>query len=281
MKLAICGLGRMGTAFAEAYLKDGSATLAAVWNRTPRELPGTTAAASPAAAAAAADAVLLMLFDAAACTEVLFGPDGVAAGATPGTLLINATTVAPEESRRLAAEASAAGLRYVEAPVLGSLPAVRSGTLHVLLGGTAEDAAEADALLVPLSPGGSRRLIGPIGSAASLKLVANLALGAAVSGLHDAVRLGAELDVPREEILTVLLRSVMGRLVESKYERLSRDSYGDADFTIGALAKDLSLALASTEHPLPAAAAAHALASQAAAATPDADISTLGRSMAS
>ncbi|MCF2530868.1 NAD(P)-dependent oxidoreductase [Yinghuangia soli] len=280
MKLAICGLGRMGTAFAEAYLKDDGFTLTAVWNRTPREIAGATAAASPAAAAASADAVLLMLFDAAASAEVLFGPDGVAAGAAPGTLVVNATTVAPEESRRLAAEASAAGLRYVEAPVLGSIPAVRAGTLHVLLGGTAEDTAEADALLVPLSPAGSRRRIGPVGSAASLKLVANLALGAAVAGLHDAVRLGAELDVPREEILTVLLRSVLGRLVENKYERLRADSYGDADFTVGALAKDLGLALASTEQPLPAVAAAHALASQAAAATPDADISALGRSVA-
>ena len=104
-----------------------------------------------------------MVLDGPAAGEVLFGPGGIAratnaatnaatstgtsttggasaGGASAGgTLVVNASTVGPDESRALAAQAAEAGLRYVEAPVLGSVPAVRAGRLTVLAGGDGAD----------------------------------------------------------------------------------------------------------------------------------------------
>ncbi|WP_034090342.1 NAD(P)-dependent oxidoreductase [Streptacidiphilus albus] len=283
MRAALCGLGRMGAVFA-AGLAAGGHDLA-VWNRTPREAPaGARRAATPAEAVRGAEAVVVMVFDGPAAESVLFGPQGITEGAAPGTLIVNATTLAPEESRELGRRAEAAGLRYLEAPVLGSVPAARAGTLQVLLGGTQSDADAAEPLLEAWSRPEGRRLVGPVGSAASLKLVANLALGTALAGLHDTVALGSRLGLARADVLDVLQHGVLGPLVTGKRERLSHDAYGEADFTTTALAKDLALVLALLPEqepggggPLPAARAAALLAARAAEQDGDADCSALGR----
>ncbi len=275
MRAALCGLGRMGAVFAAGLAAAGHDL--AVWNRTPREAPeGARRAATPAEAARGAEAVVVMVFDGPAAESVLFGPDGIAAGTAPGTLIVNATTLAPEESRELARRAEAAGLRYLEAPVVGSVPAARAGTLQVLLGGTQSDVDSAEPLLQAWSQPERRRLVGPVGSAASLKLVANLALGTALAGLHDTVALGARLGLDRADVLDVLQHGVLGSLVTGKRERLSHDAYGEADFTVGALAKDLALVAALVPEQAVTQAAA-LLAARAAEQDGGADCSVLGR----
>ncbi|MEV6209303.1 NAD(P)-dependent oxidoreductase [Kitasatospora sp. NPDC051914] len=249
MRVAVCGLGRMGGAFADALVAEGHGVT--VWNRTPgRGVAGTAVAESPAAAAGTAEVVVVMVLDGPAAREVLFGPDGVARGAAVadasggGTVVVNASTVGPDESRALAAEAAGAGLRYVEAPVLGSVPAVRAATLTVLVGGEDSDVAAALPVLRAWSHAGQVRHTGEVGTASALKLVANLGLGVVAAGLRDAVALGRELGLAREAVLDVLADGHFGRLVAAKRERLDTGDYGGADFTLGALAKDLGLMLA-------------------------------------
>lgn len=284
MNVAVCGLGRMGTVFAEALLDAGHHVT--VWNRTPGregDLPGRGAAVASTAAeaAAGAEAVVVMVFDAVAAEQVLFGPDGVALGAGPGTLLVNAGTVAPDESQGLADRSAAAGLAFVEAPVLGSVPVARSHALTVLVGGSDADAEKAEPVLRAWSHGGVRRHTGPVGTASALKLVANSALGIAVAGLHDALRLGEDFAVDRELVLDVLARGPLGPLVTMKQDRLSADTeegYAAADFTVAALGKDLALALARARDPVAVVQAAQGvLASAVRAGDADADISVLGR----
>ncbi|GAA1646127.1 NAD(P)-dependent oxidoreductase [Catellatospora bangladeshensis] len=255
-RVAVCGLGRMGTAMAQTLLAAGYPVT--VWNRTPAaaaDLAGQGAVPAPSAAEAAAGAetVVLMLFDGAACAQVLSGPDGVLAGAAPGTLAINLSTIGPEESTALGAQARAAGLRYVEAPVLGSVPAVRAGSLNILAGGTAEDVAAATPVL---SVWGKPRHTGDVGTATALKLVANLALGVVAAGMRDAVRLGEDFGLPRELVLDTLAVGAFERIAGRSRERLGADDYDGAPFTLGALAKDLDLALSRARRPLPVAAAA-------------------------
>lgn len=275
MRVAVCGLGRMGSAFAAALVGDGHEV--AVWNRTPARVDGARTAATPGDAAREAQAVVIVVFDGPAAEEVLFGETGVAPGAAPGTLVVNATTLSPDESRALARRAASAGLRYLEAPVLGSVPAVRRGALHVLTGGAQGDAADAEPVLRAWSHAGRRQHVGPVGSASALKLVANLALGTTVAALHDAVRLGRALDLDREDVLDVLQNGVCGPLVTRKRERLSRGAYGDADFTLAALAKDLALAASAADAPLVMAEAAGALIARAAEHDGHLDVAAMGR----
>lgn len=109
MKVAVCGLGRMGRAFAEALVADGHEVTG--WNRTPRGVPGVPMAATAADAARGAEAVVVTVFDGPAAEAVLLGPGGVLDGvaAAPGTVVVNATTLGPDESGRSPRKRSAPG----------------------------------------------------------------------------------------------------------------------------------------------------------------------------
>ncbi|GAA0930351.1 NAD(P)-dependent oxidoreductase [Nonomuraea longicatena] len=276
MKIAVCGLGRMGTAFAEVLAADGHELTG--WNRTARQIPGVRPTGTPAQAAAEADAVVVMVFDGPAAEAVLLGPDGVTTGARRGTLVVNTTTLSPDESRRLAGAVIAEGLRYVEAPVIGSVPAVRARALTTLVGGTPEAARAAEPVLRSWSQAGAVRHVGPVGAATGLKLVANLGLGLALAALHEVVGLGAGFGLAREEVLDVVQGGVFGRLVEGKRARLSQDSYGEADFTLDGMVKDMTLATSATDARLPVAEAAARLIERVARRDGGLDVAVMGAS---
>lgn len=239
MKVAVCGLGRMGTAMAERLLAAGHDV--ATWNRSAgRSVAGAAASTTPAEAARGADVVLLALLDGPASRDVL-----AAVEAAPGTLVVNVATIAPAESRELAGAASDEGLGYVEAPVLGSVPAVQGGTLLVLAGGDATDVAAAEKVLRAFA--GEVRHTGAIGTATGLKLVANSTLGVAAAAVNDALTLGDRLGLPRADVLDVLAAGHFGRLVTAKRERIENGDHGGGDFTVAAIAKDLALALGESD----------------------------------
>src|SRR4051812_3671776 len=106
-RVAFVGLGRMGVPMAHALLRGGFPV--AVANRTPRPASGlaeagATVATSPAQAARDADVVITMVADGTAARAVLTGPDGVAAGARPGTVVVEMSTIGPAAARAPAAE---------------------------------------------------------------------------------------------------------------------------------------------------------------------------------
>src|SRR3954471_23649585 len=87
------------------------------WHDTPREV------------AAAADVVLTSVPDDEALNVAAGGPNGLLAGLTPGTAWVDVSTVSPAASREMAAQVRAAGATMLDAPVSGSVPRVRTGTL--------------------------------------------------------------------------------------------------------------------------------------------------------
>ena len=217
--VAVLGLGRMGTAFTRR-LRDRGWPVSG-WTRSDGGDPGPVAGA--------ADIVLLALFDGPACDEVVgacaphLGPDHV---------VVNTTTVAPDEAARLEKAVQATGARFVHAPVIGSVPAVLGGSLTVLTGTTAPDLGPAEVLLADL---GDVVRAGGAAEAAALKLVANSALGGGVLALRDSRRYAADLGVQEQAALEVLERSALGGLLRGR-------SGGErATFTTAALAKDLAL----------------------------------------
>jgi len=239
MNVTVCGLGRMGLAMAERLV--GAGHQVTTWNRTAGRLaPGATASRTVAEATSGADVVLLSLLDGPASRVVVEGLE-----AEPGTLVVNVATIGPAESAELAATATTAGLRYVEAPVLGSVPAVKGGRLRVLTAGEPADARDAAGLLAAFS--GDVRYTGPIGTACGLKLVANAALGIAAAAVGEAVRAGRALGLDPESVLDVLEAGQLGGLVGAKRDRLERAEYDGADFTVSALRKDLALIRSAVE----------------------------------
>ena len=95
-----------------------------IWNRTPGKAQplaalGASVAATPAEAARRAEAVITMVSDSEALREVIEGTEGLAAGATDTTTLIQMSTVGPAAVQRLASSFPG-GTSLLDAPVWGA-----------------------------------------------------------------------------------------------------------------------------------------------------------------
>ncbi|WP_371535256.1 nuclear transport factor 2 family protein [Streptomyces sp. NBC_00466] len=255
--LAVLGLGRMGDAMAARLAAQGWNVVG--WTRSGRT-PGTVEVTGDAnEAVAKADLVLLALFDGVACRQVL---DGVRDALRTDTVVLNTSTVAPAEAAELARQF---GPSYIHAPVLGSVPAVAAGTLRILAAAGQDALDRARPVLAAL---GTVRRVDDAATAAALKLIANNSLAGSVLALRDSLRQADALGLRRAQVLDVLELGQLGGLVARKRPFLSDPSAaGAAEFTVGALAKDMDLLAAASDTPLRSAAGlAHA------PAGPDADI---------
>src|SRR5205807_2403658 len=163
---AVVGLGGMGSRIARRLLDAGHEVV--VWNRTAEKTSSfAIVAETPADAARGAQAVITMVADPEALREVTEGQEGIAAG-EPDTL-IQMSTVSPEATRRL----EPLFPRLLDAPVLGSLSEVESGTLKVFASGPDELVERWSPVLSAL---GTVIHVGPVGAGTAAKLVANSTL---------------------------------------------------------------------------------------------------------
>src|SRR5690242_17344796 len=250
MDVAFLGLGRMGARMAAHVVEAGHPLT--VWNRTPgraerlREL-GATEAGSVADAVAHADVVVLMLANPDAVREVA---GEVRLAAKAGRLVIDSSTIGPETARAIAADLASSGVRYVDAPVAGSLNPAEAGTLGVFVGGRDNDVAEARPLLELW--GDPDRIIhaGEVGAGQALKVVMNLGIGVAAAGVGESLRLARHLGLDQETVLKTLAGGPLGWTVGQKRDMIQRGDYSDVSFSLELLAKDMGLTLSSTESPL-------------------------------
>ena len=148
------------------------------------------------------------------------------------------STAGPESIEHLSQEARTRGLRLLEAPVLGSVPAVESGTLAVLVGGSPQDLGQARPVLERL---GEIHYVGGFGSAARLKLVANTMLGITSAAAAELLAAGAAAGLDREQVFWALLR--FAPALKAREAGFMRDKHEPTMFAVHDLVKDLGLAL--------------------------------------
>ena len=252
MRVAFLGMGRMGVAMAGHVLAAGHELV--IWNRTPgRGGPllerGATGAGSVGEAVAGVDAVVLMLYGPPSVRDVL--PE--LADAPAGALVVNCTTVAPGDAHEFARALSA--LRYVDAPVAGSVAPATEGTLGVLGGAAAPDWEDALPLLHAFSDPAKVRRVGAVGAGSAMKLCNNLALAFTIAGVGESLRLGRDLGLDRAALLDVLAGTPLGGMVAYKRPMLDAEDYREPTFSLDLLAKDIDLAVGAAESDLPVTAA--------------------------
>jgi 3-hydroxyisobutyrate dehydrogenase len=196
------GLGNMGLPMARNLLKAGRRLIVHDINPAAMSVladKGATAASSPAELAQAVGehgTVLTMLRSGAEVRSVLAGDSGVlracaARHASSGgrTLLIDCSTVGPDDARALAAEATAAGCDYLDAPVSGGSIGAEAGTLTFMVGSKDEASFNRARPLLALMGRSSVRC-GGVGAGLAAKLANNLALSLQMLGVAEAMQLG-------------------------------------------------------------------------------------------
>ena len=229
MKIAVLGLGAMGSRIARRLLDAGHEVI--VWNRTAAKTKGFPRVAStPREATTGAAAAITMVADPDALREV------TADIAPP--VLIEMSTVGPDAIRELAAQLPET--EVIDAPVLGSRAEAEGGTLHVFVGATRELYDEWSAVLATL---GTTHHAGPRGSGAEAKLVANSTLFGALGVLAEAVRLADSLGLSRETTLEILATTPIAAQAERRRGALETNKF-PLRFPLSLARKDAELVTA-------------------------------------
>lgn len=246
--IAIAGTGRMGTAFARRLIETGNAVTA--WNRTPNHTAGAAEAGArivrDVASLAACDIILMSLTDAAATTAVA---DELATAGISGKLVVDLSTLLPDETRALAEKISKAGAEFIDCPVGGTVGPALKGQLLGMAGGTDAAFARAKPVLEQLC----RRVehLGPAGSGSHMKLAVNLPLAVYWKTLSEALAMLDGADIPVETAISLIADSSAGPTVLKNRAQVVIDTLNGQDqpgtFDIAGLAKDLGLALRQAE----------------------------------
>jgi 3-hydroxyisobutyrate dehydrogenase len=272
IKVAVLGAGKMGGAIVRRLHARGFDV--SVWDRTRSKaeaLRVARVADSPAAATRAADVVLSILTGPQAVRDVYFGKGGVGEGAA-GKTLVEMSTAGPDIQQELAKAAALKGATMIEAPVIGSVPAIESGTL-VILGGAAraQDLEPARPVLEQL---GELHYIGKLGSAAALKLSANSFLAIVSAAAAELMAAGVRSGLSPERIFWVLSRAAPGlKLREAGFVKHTHEP---ALFAARDMVKDLDLALSLFQGAsVPLTSVARNLFAKVAAREPGLDISAI------
>jgi len=244
VRVGMLGLGIMGSGMADNLLAAGHEVY--VWNRTPARAErfaaaGASVCATAAELAAHTDIVLVCVSDTPDVEAVLFGPQGVAAGVVPGSLVIDASTISPEATRGFAARMASMRVAYLDAPVSGGSEGAAKGTLSIMVGGAAADVERARPVFDAI--GAALTHVGPVGSGQTCKLVNQVLVVVNMLAVSEALMLAQAGGLDLEATITAVASGAAGSWMLSNRgpQVVTRD--WRPGFTIDLQQKDLRLVL--------------------------------------
>lgn len=219
----------------------------AVWNRTPDRTGqlasrGARVAGTLRDLTSGSNVIITMVSDGAAALSVWTGPGGLLETCPPGSIGIDMSTTGPHAAREIGARAALVGVRFLDAPVSGSVALAEQGRLTTLVGG--EPTVLALALPVLQAFTAKQLHLGPQGAGAAMKLAVNIMIATVNQAVAEGLALTAEADIDPRDAYDAFLVSA----VSSPFLRYKRDAYlspGEeaVSFTTALMAKDLRLAL--------------------------------------
>lgn len=209
MKIGFVGLGAMGAVIVPRLLDAGHTVSG--WNRTrekagPLIEKGMLWADSPRQVAERAQIVFSIVTDAAAVRDVALGPNGVISGLSRDGIFLDMSTIAPDQSRAIAADFSKAGLTMLDAPISGSPITVEAGSASTMVGGDRGAFERVKPVLLDI--GAKAIYIGENGTAVQMKLAVNLVLMVEVIAFGEGIALAEKGGVGREVAVEAMLNSV-------------------------------------------------------------------------
>ncbi len=243
-RLGFIGLGTMGSSMAANLLRAGARLT--VWNRTPGRAAavlemGAHEATSPAGVAAQSDVIVICVSDTPDVEAVLFGPNGFAAGARPGSLVIDCSTISPEATREFGRRLAGIEVAMVDAPVSGGSEGARLGTLTMFVGGGDADVARAMPVLQAM--GTTITHLGPLGSGQAAKAVNQVIISGAYLGVAEGIALGIEAGLDPIRLVEALSAgAAQSWVLASRSSRMIEDEY-PLGFRLALHRKDLGIAL--------------------------------------
>jgi 3-hydroxyisobutyrate dehydrogenase-like beta-hydroxyacid dehydrogenase len=243
MRIGFIGLGIMGGGMAANLQNSGYDLI--VFNRTAEKAKplldaGAEWAASPAELAPEVSMIFTMLADPDAVLETALGAAGFLPHLPEGALWIDCSTTNPSFARRMASQAAAYGVRFIDAPVVGSKEQAAQAELTFIAGASEQDLEDCRPEMETMG----KRIFhaGEVGMGISLKVVFNHQLALAMASFAEGAVLGQELGIDQEVLFDFLLNSpVTAPFLQRKRSKMESGEY-DTEFPLKLMQKDLHMA---------------------------------------
>lgn len=241
-RLGWIGTGQMGELMAMNLLKVGYGIH--VYNRTIEKTDslvkaGAIRASSPKEIVEQSDISFVMLSEANAVKDVLTQEKGILEGIAPGKIIVDMSTISPEDSRAFARLVSEKGGIYLDAPVSGSVGPAKAGQLVILVGG--EKAAME--ICQPYFDVLGKETIhfGENGKGSAAKLSINLLLAIVGQGVGETLLLAEKAGLERGKVLEMISQSAMNTPLFAGKRDMYETGEFPAAFMLKLMAKDLGL----------------------------------------
>ena len=241
MRYGFIGLGHLGAHLAGSLVRAGFPTTVTDLDRSRAEpllAAGAAWAASPAELAAKVDAVVTCLPSPKASSAVL---DAVLPAMAPGAAWIEMSTNGPDVVQGFAARAEAHGVRMLEAPVTGGVHRAAAGEITVLVGGDADLFRAHEPALQAM--GGEIIHMGPLGSAAVIKVITNMLAFIHLCATGEALMLAKRGGLDLAKSYAAIRASSGNSFVHETEGQLILNGSYDIGFTMDLACKDLGFAL--------------------------------------
>lgn len=238
-QISIIGTGLMGAPMAIRLHESGYAVTA--WNRSadklmPLKKLGAQVSATAADAIATSPITITMLSDAAAIESTLLAQPALLENRT----VLQMGTIAPDESRQIQKAVESAGGEYFEAPVLGSIPQVKTGDLILMVGATAEQYDKWLPLLKVFGPNPEH--MGEVGTAAATKLAMNQLIGTLTAAFSMSLGLAQKEGLDIEQFMDIVRASALyAPTFDKKLARMCDRNFSNPNFPTKHLLKDMNL----------------------------------------
>lgn len=245
-KIAVLGLGRMGTGIALSLLRAGYGVT--VWNRSKEKATEVIAAGgvwadNPSAAAENADAVISMLADDIASQEVWLGCNGAMPVMKKESFVIECSTISLTHAKALSTEAEKKGLVYIDCPVTGIPDAAKKGELTLLVGCSADRLEQCRSLLQSFSK--AILHFGNVGTGTAYKLIINLMGAVQIAALAEGISMAEKMGLQTETVIKAIENSAAASPQVVRYARRMAEKtfLSDPAFTVGLRHKDADYAV--------------------------------------
>lgn len=246
LKVAVIGLGSMGSGIASSLLRAG------------HPVTGGSAFATPAEAVDDADVTIVVALNDAQTEAVLFGPDGAVGAMRPGGVVISSATMPPASARSFAARAAQSGIHYLDAPISGGSVKAEAGKLTVMASGSPEAFRAVRPVLNAIAET-VYELGEEAGIGAAFKIVNQLLAGVHIAAACEAITFAVELGLDINRVFEVITKSAgNSRMFENRVPHVLDGDYSPRS-AISIFTKDLGIVteLGRMEHfPLPSASSA-------------------------
>ena len=243
MKVGFIGLGIMGRPMAGHLVKGGHQLC--VYDHKPIPIgladSGAVGCASGKEVAQKSDVIITMVPDTPHVEDALFSENGVAAGLSPGKIVVDMSSISPLETKRFAARINELGCQYLDAPVSGGEVGAEAATLTIMVGGTEEAFSKVKPLLELM--GKNITLVGGNGDGQTCKVANQIIVALNIEAVGEALLFASKMGADPARVRQALMGGfASSRILEVHGERMLKRTFNPG-FRIELHQKDLNLAL--------------------------------------